>query len=157
MFATLKAPARLDMKLGVVVLGVSDVDRARAFYENLGWRLDADSRRRRLARRAVDLEPGQEDAPHRHPGAAFGYVLEGEYEWAIDDNPVKTLCLHRVSKNPSKKGKTRILAVVLHPADVKDIVIPKKDKSERGPRAIARGPLQRRGPAVVAAFSWSLS
>jgi predicted enzyme related to lactoylglutathione lyase len=36
------APARLDMKLEVVVLGVSDVDRAKAFYENLGWRLDAD-------------------------------------------------------------------------------------------------------------------
>jgi catechol 2,3-dioxygenase-like lactoylglutathione lyase family enzyme len=31
-----------DMKLEVVVLGVSDVDRAKAFYENLGWRLDAD-------------------------------------------------------------------------------------------------------------------
>src|SRR5262249_25396131 len=26
----------------VVVLGVSDVDRAKAFYENLGWRLDID-------------------------------------------------------------------------------------------------------------------
>src|ERR1700733_4217270 len=32
----------LDMKLEVVVLGVSDVDRAKAFYEKLGWRLDAD-------------------------------------------------------------------------------------------------------------------
>jgi catechol 2,3-dioxygenase-like lactoylglutathione lyase family enzyme len=31
-----------DMKLEVVLLGVSDVDRAKAFYENLGWRLDAD-------------------------------------------------------------------------------------------------------------------
>src|SRR5690242_7554923 len=31
-----------DMKLEVVVLSVSDVDRAKAFYENLGWRLDAD-------------------------------------------------------------------------------------------------------------------
>jgi catechol 2,3-dioxygenase-like lactoylglutathione lyase family enzyme len=30
------------MKLEVVVLGVSDVDRAKAFYENLGWRVDAD-------------------------------------------------------------------------------------------------------------------
>jgi catechol 2,3-dioxygenase-like lactoylglutathione lyase family enzyme len=34
--------AQLDMKLEVVVIGVSDVDRAKAFYENLGWRLDAD-------------------------------------------------------------------------------------------------------------------
>ena len=87
----------------------------------------------------VTLGPGESDAPHRHPGPGFGYVLEGEYEWAIDDNPARTLkagdtfyeptgCLHRVSRNPSKKGKTRILAVVLHPADVKDIVIPEKEK-----------------------------
>src|SRR4051812_25056893 len=34
--------APIDMKLEVVVLGVSDVDRAKAFYMNLGWRLDAD-------------------------------------------------------------------------------------------------------------------
>src|SRR6185503_5312941 len=32
----------VDMKLEVVVLGVSDVDRAKAFYQKLGWRLDAD-------------------------------------------------------------------------------------------------------------------
>jgi len=32
----------IDMKLEVVVLGVADVDRAKAFYEKLGWRLDAD-------------------------------------------------------------------------------------------------------------------
>jgi catechol 2,3-dioxygenase-like lactoylglutathione lyase family enzyme len=32
----------IDMKLEVVVLGVADVDRAKAFYEMLGWRLDAD-------------------------------------------------------------------------------------------------------------------
>nr|AFK79196.1 Bll3419 protein [uncultured bacterium F42-01] len=31
-----------DMKLEVVFLGVSDVDRAKAFYQNLGWRLDID-------------------------------------------------------------------------------------------------------------------
>jgi len=32
----------VEMKLEVVTLGVSDVDRAKAFYESLGWRLDAD-------------------------------------------------------------------------------------------------------------------
>ena len=32
----------LDMKLEVVLLAVSDVDRAKAFYENLGWRIDID-------------------------------------------------------------------------------------------------------------------
>ena len=33
---------RVDMKLEVVVIPVSDVDRAKRFYSNLGWRLDAD-------------------------------------------------------------------------------------------------------------------
>ena len=32
----------MDMKLEVVVIPVSDVDRAKAFYGGLGWRLDAD-------------------------------------------------------------------------------------------------------------------
>jgi hypothetical protein len=31
-----------DLKLEVVVIPVSDVDRAKRFYTNLGWRLDAD-------------------------------------------------------------------------------------------------------------------
>jgi catechol 2,3-dioxygenase-like lactoylglutathione lyase family enzyme len=34
--------ARIDMKLEVVVIPVSDVDRAKRFYGDLGWRLDAD-------------------------------------------------------------------------------------------------------------------
>jgi quercetin dioxygenase-like cupin family protein len=82
----------------------------------------------------VTLEPGQAGVSHRHPGPGFGYVLEGEYEWAIDDQPAKVLkagetfyepggCLHRVSRNPGK-AKTRLLAWVLHPRDAKDIVIP---------------------------------
>ena len=32
----------IDLKLEVVVIPVSDVDRAKTFYERLGWRLDAD-------------------------------------------------------------------------------------------------------------------
>ena len=34
--------ATVDLKLEVVVIPVSDVDRAKRFYGNLGWRLDAD-------------------------------------------------------------------------------------------------------------------
>ena len=85
----------------------------------------------------VTYEPGQAGAPHRHPGPAFGYVLEGEYEWAIDDQPAKNLkagetfyepggCLHRVTRNPGKV-RTRVLAWVLHTRDAKDLVIPAKE------------------------------
>jgi catechol 2,3-dioxygenase-like lactoylglutathione lyase family enzyme len=34
--------ARVDTKLEIVVIPVSDVDRAKEFYARLGWRLDAD-------------------------------------------------------------------------------------------------------------------
>src|SRR5499433_4132970 len=34
--------ATVDQKLEVVVIPVSDVDRAKRFYGSLGWRLDAD-------------------------------------------------------------------------------------------------------------------
>jgi quercetin dioxygenase-like cupin family protein len=85
----------------------------------------------------VTLEPGQASMPHRHPGPVFVYILEGEYEWAIDDQPAKKLkvgdtfyepamCLHRVSKNPSDKSKTRVLAVLLVPRDAKQLSIPEK-------------------------------
>ena len=35
-------PETVDMKFEIVVIPVADVDRAKAFYEGLGWRLDAD-------------------------------------------------------------------------------------------------------------------
>ena len=87
----------------------------------------------------VTLAPGEVEAAHRHPGPAFGYILEGEYEWAIDNHKPKTFkagdtfyeptgCLHGVGRNPSTKNKTRFIAVVLHPEDAKDLVIPEKEK-----------------------------
>lgn len=43
MAETIMAKAKpVDMKLEVVLLNVSDIDRAKAFYEKLGWRVDID-------------------------------------------------------------------------------------------------------------------
>jgi catechol 2,3-dioxygenase-like lactoylglutathione lyase family enzyme len=36
------SPAAVDMKFEIVVIPVSDIDRAKEFYQRLGWRLDAD-------------------------------------------------------------------------------------------------------------------
>jgi catechol 2,3-dioxygenase-like lactoylglutathione lyase family enzyme len=38
----IRSAATVDMRLEVVVIPVSDADRAKRFYEGLGWRLDAD-------------------------------------------------------------------------------------------------------------------
>jgi quercetin dioxygenase-like cupin family protein len=97
-----------------------------------------DGKKARATTVEVSLEPGQASVPHRHPGPVFGYVIEGEYEWAIEDQPAKTLkagetfyeptgCLHRVSKNPGK-SRTRVLAVILHPHDAKRIATPERKK-----------------------------
>jgi quercetin dioxygenase-like cupin family protein len=83
----------------------------------------------------VAFGPRQAGTPHRHPGPAFVYVIEGTYELGIDDQPTKIYkagetfnepsgCLHRVSRNPSTAGNTKLIAVVLHPRSEKNIVIP---------------------------------
>jgi catechol 2,3-dioxygenase-like lactoylglutathione lyase family enzyme len=54
------------MKLEVVTLAVSDVDRAKAFYQSLGWRLDADIVRGDNFR-VVQLTP-----PHSACSVSFG-------------------------------------------------------------------------------------
>jgi catechol 2,3-dioxygenase-like lactoylglutathione lyase family enzyme len=59
----------VDMKLEVVTLPVSDVDRAKAFYESLGWRLDADIVRGENFR-VVQLTP-----PHSACSISFGKGL----------------------------------------------------------------------------------
>jgi quercetin dioxygenase-like cupin family protein len=87
----------------------------------------------------VTFEPGQKDSSHRHAGPAFGYVLEGEYEHAIDNEPVKTYkagetfyepsgSVHRVARNASHKTRARILACILHPRDDKNITVLEKGR-----------------------------
>ena len=82
----------------------------------------------------VTFGPSQKDTLHRHAGPVFGYVLEGEYEHAINDEPVKTYkagdtfyeptgCVHRVAANPSNKKKARLMVVILHPRDVKEVTV----------------------------------
>ena len=95
----------------------------------------------RVTVQEVAIEPGGRVAPHRHAGPVFGYVLEGEYEHALDDEPVTTYNagdtfyepsgrVHRVTRNPSKKNKTRLLAVILHPRDAKEVTVLEKAKKK---------------------------
>lgn len=90
----------------------------------------------------VTFAPGVASAPHRHPGPIFGYVLEGEFDFAVGDDKPKTLkagdtfyeaamALHSVSRNPSTKNKTRVIAVLVHPRDAKELVIPEPAKKDK--------------------------
>ena len=68
----------VDMKLEVVVLGVSNVDRAKAFYEKLGWRLDGDFATGEDFR-AVQLTP-----PHSEASVIFGRGIKSPKPGAVD-------------------------------------------------------------------------
>ena len=76
--ATQIPTATVDLKLEVITIPVSDVDRAKRFYEGLGWRLDADFSGEGW--RAVQLTaPGSPCSIHLGtegvPGSAQGLFL----------------------------------------------------------------------------------
>jgi quercetin dioxygenase-like cupin family protein len=77
----------------------------------------------------LDLMPGHASPPHRHPNHhVFGYIIDGTYEWKLDDGAVKTFkpgeafyeppgALHVVSRNASATDRAKI--VVFMVADAK--------------------------------------
>lgn len=76
----------------------------------------------------VFYPPGEMSGRHRHPGIVIGYVLEGQYQFAVNDNPPATLGpgqvffesfdqpgeVHAISGNASKTQPAKILAIVFH-------------------------------------------
>lgn len=54
--------ASVDMKFEVVVIPVSDVDRAKEFYTKLGWRLDADRAAGNAFRLVQFTPPGSDNS-----------------------------------------------------------------------------------------------
>ena len=83
--------ARIEMKLEVVVIPVSDVDRAKEFYERIGWRLNID---RSVGEdfRLVQFTPqGSCCSVHfgknltsAAPGSAKGFLVVADIEAARD-------------------------------------------------------------------------
>jgi catechol 2,3-dioxygenase-like lactoylglutathione lyase family enzyme len=82
--------APVDMKFEIVVLPVSDVDRAKQFYSQLGWRLDADYDDGKTFRVVQFTPPGSgcsiifgKDVTAAAPGSAQGlYLIVSDIEAA---------------------------------------------------------------------------
>ena len=85
----------------------------------------------------LTFKPGQQSVPHRHPGPVYGYVMEGTFEFKVEGQPLQTLkpgeafyeprmILHEVSRNPSQTHYTKVLAIVVHPREAKQLMIPEK-------------------------------
>jgi catechol 2,3-dioxygenase-like lactoylglutathione lyase family enzyme len=84
---------RVDMKLEIVVIPVSNVDRAKEFYERLGWRLDADYDNGNDFRVIQFTPPGSgcsvifgKNVTSAAPGSAQGlYLIVADIEAARDE------------------------------------------------------------------------
>jgi len=82
--------APLDMKFEIVILPVSDAERAKQFYANLGWRLDADYDDGKTFRVIQFTPPGSscsiifgKDLTAAAPGSAQGlYLIVSDIEAA---------------------------------------------------------------------------
>jgi quercetin dioxygenase-like cupin family protein len=73
--------------------------------------------------RRTERDPGSGSPPHRHPGShTFGYILEGTYEFRLNDGPVQKLVpgqtfyeppnsLHAVSRNGDPKATVKYLVI----------------------------------------------
>ena len=82
-----------------------------------GWQLTATE---------ISYPPGESSGPHRHPGFVIGYVLEGQYRFAVNQQAPTVLAagqmffesfdapgeVHTVSGNASTTQATKILAIV---------------------------------------------
>ena len=83
--------ARIDMKLEVVVIPVSDVDRAKEFYERIGWRLNADRSAGEDFRLVQFTPPGSACSVHfgknvtpAAPGSAKAFLIVADIVAARD-------------------------------------------------------------------------
>lgn len=95
--------------------GVKQIDLVKVTMDDLMGRV--------VTIRRTEREPLNGSDPHRHPGAhTFGYVLEGTYEFRLNDGPIQHLkpgdtfyeppnSLHAVSRNPSKSEVVKYLVI----------------------------------------------
>jgi quercetin dioxygenase-like cupin family protein len=75
----------------------------------------------------VRIPAGLPSTPHHHPGFVLGYVLDGEFRFAINGEPPKVLpagqafyeppgATHTTGESASHSRPARILAIIVAPA-----------------------------------------
>jgi quercetin dioxygenase-like cupin family protein len=76
----------------------------------------------------VTAVPGPGYAAHRHQGFVLGYVLEGEFRFAIEGHPARILrpgaaffeplgVLHTVAASADPAREAKVLAIIVRPME----------------------------------------
>jgi catechol 2,3-dioxygenase-like lactoylglutathione lyase family enzyme len=94
----------MDLKLEVVVVPVTDVERAKRFYSNLGWRLDADFPAGDAFRVVQFTPPGSPGSIHfgvgltaAAPGSSRAYLVVSDIVKARDELVARNVQISEVS------------------------------------------------------------
>ena len=106
----------VEMKLEVVVIPVSDVDRAKAFYASLGWRLDADFADGERFRIVQFTPPGSgcsiqfgADVTSAPPGSATNvYLIVSDVQAARDALVARGVAVSEVFHEQSLGGRFHV-------------------------------------------------
>ena len=107
--------ARQEVHAAPSVRAVAEKDAPKLNLD--GWRMSASE---------ITYPPGESSGRHRHPGFVIGYVLQGRYRFAVNDQAPTVLSagemffesfdapgeIHAVSGNASTTEPTKILAIV---------------------------------------------
>ena len=106
---------RVDMKLEVDIIPVSDVDRSKRFYERLGWRLDQDVAPGNDIRIIQFTPPGSacsvtfgKGITRAEPGSAEGGLVVSDIEAAHDELVRRGIDASQVWHGPSFPPEARL-------------------------------------------------
>ena len=103
---------RVDMKLEVMIIPVSDVDRSKEFYERLGWRLDHDVAPMKGLRIVQFTPPGSgtsvtfgQGLTTAAPGSAEGELVVSDIEAAYDELVGRGIEVSDIWHGPAVPGR----------------------------------------------------
>ncbi|MFP6582877.1 MAG: cupin domain-containing protein [Candidatus Hydrogenedentota bacterium] len=76
----------------------------------------------------LNVDPGAGSPAHKHPGHTVGYVIVGEFEIQIDDDPKQIFkagevfyepdgVVHTLGRNPSETDSAKVVVFMLKDAD----------------------------------------
>ncbi|MFP6584535.1 MAG: cupin domain-containing protein [Candidatus Hydrogenedentota bacterium] len=131
---------RVKRYITVVVLGLvvfaagwksNDVAAAKSprLSAKMLWKQDlSDIEGKELMVIELNVDPGAGSPAHKHPGHTVGYVIEGEFEMQIDDDPIKIFkagevfyepngVVHTLGRNPSETETAKVIVFMLKDAD----------------------------------------
>lgn len=93
------------------------------------WKQDlTDIKGKELMVIELNIDPGAGSPAHKHPGHTVGYVIEGQFEMQIDDDPKQIFkagevfyepagVVHTLGRNPSETEIAKVVVFMLKDAD----------------------------------------